>query len=140
MGGMTIHIHTTAEAEVLVGTPLFLEGEAPSGKYGAVFEDDGGTGYFYAIVPSDQEQPIQDALHIYNARDVADATIPSQVKIGWSNDGEAVLLAINGNVHAVFNFGTRQGCCRTGFPPPNDRGWGSEGHAWRDNMLEAFAT
>ena len=78
-------------------------------------------------------------VDIRNAQSVEDRDLPSDVRIGWSNDGSAVLLAINGTVHAVFNFGSREACCLTGFPPPDGRGWAAEGHAWRDSMLGAFA-
>ncbi len=136
---MSIFVHAIAQSELLVGTPLVLHGTAPSGEYAAVFEDDGETGYFYAVDLNDSAQPIQDALQIYNVQQVEDRSEPSDVRIGWSSDGLAVLLAINGNVHAVFNFGTRQACCRSGFPPPDGRGWATEGHSWQDAMLEAFA-
>lgn len=136
---MSIFVQTTAQSELLVGSPLVLQGAAPSGEYAALFEDDGETGYFYALNLNDPTEPIQDALHIYNVQQVEDRDEPSDVRIGWSRDGLAVLLAINGNVHAVFNFGARQACCRSGFPPPDGRGWATEGHAWQDAMLEAFA-
>jgi hypothetical protein len=136
---MSIYVQTTAQSELHVGTPLVLEGPAPSGAFVAVFEDDGETGYFYAVDPSASDQTIQDALHIYDVHAVADRNIPSEVRIGWSSDNLAVLLAINGNVHAVFHFGTKQACCLSGFPPPDGRGWGEDGHEWRDSILEAFA-
>jgi hypothetical protein len=136
---MSTFVQTTAQSELLVGTPLVLQGAAPSGEYAAVFEDDGETGYFYALNLADSEQPIQNALHIYDVQQVQDREEPSDVRIGWSSDGSAVLLAINGHVHAVFNFSTRQAGCRTGFPPPDGQGWAPEGHAWRESLLEAFA-
>ena len=122
-----------------MGTPLVLEGASPSGAYAAVFEDDGETGYFYALDPADTAQAIQDALHIYNVQQVQDRHQVSDVRIGWSSDSQAVLLAINGNVHAVFDFGAQQAGCRTGFPPPDGRGWATEGHAWRDALLAPFS-
>ena len=32
-----------------VGQPLVVDGDSPIGRYATVFEDDGNTGYFYAI-------------------------------------------------------------------------------------------
>src|SRR5438046_631967 len=67
-----------AEETLHVGQPLVVDGDSPAGRYAAVFEDDGQTGYFYAI-DSDVEDanPIQDALHVYDAADVTDAHLPS---------------------------------------------------------------
>jgi hypothetical protein len=70
----------------------------------AVFEDDGRTGYFYALDESLEGNPILDAVHIYNVEDISDAHIPSDVKIGWSEDSQKCVLLINGYPHAAFDF------------------------------------
>ena len=101
-------IHVVAEQEFLVGQATVLEGAAPEGHFVAVFEDDGETGYFYALDMSVKQQPIQDAVHIYNVDNVSDRGIPSTVKIGWSTDSTKAVLLINGDPHAVFDFQARQ--------------------------------
>ena len=63
------------------GQELVLESFFKQSPYGVVFEDDCGTGYFYAM---HQEEGILDALHIYNVEDVADRHIPSEIGILWS--------------------------------------------------------
>lgn len=133
-------ITITAESELSVGTALVVEAQAPQERFVAVFEDDGDTGYFYAVDPSADDNPIQDALHIYNAADVADKERPSEVKIGWSQDSKKVVLLINGYPHAVFDFEAKRGYCRTGFPPPQENStWGLHGHAWSDAAVDLFA-
>jgi hypothetical protein len=137
-GGMPIVL--VMEKELVVGTPIVIEGPALEGRYSVVFEDDGDTAYFYALDMSKTEQPIQDAMHIYNVMQVGDRARPSIVKIGWSDDGKSAVLLINGYPHAVFDFNVRQGYCRTGFPPSDSSGnWSRDGHKWDDLALELFS-
>lgn len=130
----------TAEEEFLVGQETVVEGPAPEGPFSAIFEDDGETGYFYALDSSASEQPIQDAVQIYNVANVTDRAKPSIAKVGWSKDNLKVALLINGHPHAVFDFEAKQGFCRTGFPPSPDGGvWSTRGHAWDDAAIGLFA-
>jgi hypothetical protein len=131
-------IVATAKQSIRIGKPGHVEGRAPEGQFSAVFEDDGDTGYFYALDYAAGEQPIVDALHVYNVANVADANIPSEVVIGWSLDSTKTVLLIDGHPHAVLDFSAKHGYCRTGFPPaiPN-AGW--SGHAWSEQCLELFA-
>ena len=103
------------------GQELVLESFFEQSPYGVVFEDDCGTGYFYAV---HQEEGILDALHIYNVDDVADRHIPSEISILWSEDLGLAALDINGYIHAVFDFAAHAGYCRNAFPeaqPPAER-------------------
>src|ERR1700739_597721 len=104
-------IHIVAEKSFILGQATVMEGPAPEGHFVAVFEDDGETGYFYALDTSAKEQSIQDAVHLYNVANVTDRSEPSTVKIGWSTDFAKVVLLINGNAHAVFDFQAKQGFC-----------------------------
>ncbi len=79
---MTILV--TLQAQLIVGEAQVIKSLAPEGMLAAVFEDDGRTGYFYALDESVEGNPILDAVHIYNVEDISDAHIPSDVKIGWS--------------------------------------------------------
>lgn len=132
-------IIVTAEEEILVGHEAVVEGPAPDGPFATVFEDDGDTGYFYALDASAEGNQIQDALCIYNVDGVSDREKPSVVRIGWSQDSRKAVLLINNYPHAVFDFSTRQGFCRTGFPPPPPNGqWSSLGHQWDDVAVDLF--
>jgi hypothetical protein len=115
-------IQVTAEEEISVGVSSVVEGSAPESQYVAIFEDDGDTGYFYALDPSIEGNSIQNALHIYNVANVTDRVKPSLVKIGWSMDSKKVVLLINGYPHAIFDFEDKRAFCRTGFPPPPSAG------------------
>ena len=130
----------TARETLKVGEPLVVDGASPDGRYVAVFEDDGTTAYFYAV-DSDIEDanPIQDALHVYNVADVADAHLPSSLEIGWSGDGQKVLLLINDHPHAAFDFARRQGWCQTGFPPDaSASGWSPASRQWSEDVEALF--
>lgn len=132
-------IVVTAEQTVHVGTPIVVEGAAPGSPFAAVFEDDGSTGYFYALDTRGHDQPIQDALQIYNVSNVTDRGPPSVVKISWSQDSTKTVLLINEHPHAVFDFAAKRGYCRTGFPPPASGGsWSLQGHAWAESALGLF--
>jgi len=126
-----------AEETITVGRPVVIDGPSPDTNYGVVFEDDGTTGYFYALDFSQQDQPIIDARHIYNVELVADRGIPSLVQIAWAADGLKAALIINKYPHAIIDFAARRAYCRTGFPPPSDE-WSAHDAAWDDNALELF--
>lgn len=123
------------EGILVVGEKILIESFSPANSYGAFFEDEGTTGYFYAL-DNGAENPVLDALQIYNVSDVTDGHIPSKLQIAWSNDGLKAALVINDYVHAVFNFELMRGYCRTGFPPINS--WSKEGHEWSDTAIELF--
>ena len=132
-------IHVVARQEFLVGQATVLEGAAPEGHFVVVFEDDGVTGYFYALDMSVKQQPIQDAVQIYNVDNISDRDIPSTVKIGWSVDSTKAVLLINDYPHAMFDFQARRGFSRTGFPPGASDGDWSQDHRWSDDADELFA-
>ena len=123
---------------LFVGKEYFNASDSPLTKYSVVFEDDGKSGYFYAILRKDDDsQPILDAMFIYNVNDVVDKNIPSEVKILWSNDGLKSVLLINNYPHAVFDFENKRGYCRSNFPPPENE-WAKFSHEWTDDVLNLF--
>jgi hypothetical protein len=109
--------HSEDVYEFRVGEPIVIESPAGNSPYVVVFEDDGQTAYFYGLDTRQTDQPILDALHIYNAANVADSAQASGLQIGWSEDGNAATLLINGYAHAMFDFQTPRAMCATGFPP-----------------------
>jgi hypothetical protein len=102
-----------ADDMITVGQPVVVEGRARNTHYGAVFEDDGETGYFYGLDFSQQEQPIVDARHIYDIEQVTDRATASVVQIAFSADGLKAALIINKYPHAVIDFAARRSYCRT---------------------------
>ncbi|MDQ2794736.1 MAG: DUF2251 domain-containing protein [Bacteroidota bacterium] len=99
-----------------VGTETVFDSTAAKGSVGAVFEDDGTTGYLYAVEPG-AEMTILDALHIYNVADVADRQVPVTAQLFWTVAETAVALIINGYCHALYDFQRQAGFCRNAFPP-----------------------
>ena len=95
------------------------------------------TGFFYALDTTLGENPIVDAVHIYNVEAVTDKHRASKVQIVWSEDDRKLALLINGYPHAVFDFAAKRGYCRSGFPPPSGD-WSTHGHAWDDATLKLF--
>lgn len=119
-----------------VGEETVIEDESPKTCFAVVFEDDGETGYFYGLDRS-LDDPILDALHIYNSDAVTDKNIPSKVQILWSQDGLKAALIINQYPHAVFDFEGKRGYCRSNFPPPNEC-WTKFSHEWDDAARNLF--
>ncbi|MGO8796714.1 MAG: DUF2251 domain-containing protein [Candidatus Sulfotelmatobacter sp.] len=118
------------------GTPIVVHRDAPSGRFGAFFEDEGDVGYFYALDLTRSENRILDAVHIYNVKSVIDRDQPSSLSIVWSDDESKCALLINGYPHSVFDFAAKRGHCRTNFPnyPDSpDGGWLRSDHSWSDD-------
>jgi hypothetical protein len=70
------------EQRFIRGGDVFIESFAQENKHGVVFEDDGETGYFYAV-ERDDEGPgmrVLDALHIYE--------VPDAGAMDGNNEGE----------------------------------------------------
>jgi hypothetical protein len=126
-----------AEDAHFIGTQTTIDAPSPMAAFSVVFEDDGETGYLYALDPGRGENMICDALHIYNVHNVTDSDRPSLLQVAWSADGMKAVLLINQYAHGVFDFTARRGYCRTGFPPP-DQGWTQHGHDWDDSVMDLF--
>jgi hypothetical protein len=129
---------TMVERAFQPGDRTFVPSDAPGMSNGVVFEDDGETGYFYALDLTKSNDQIVDALHIYNVASVTDGHLPSTLCIIWSEDGTKAALLINGYAHAVFDFSAQRGFCRTNFRNFADRsphGWQSSDHSWSDQAV-----
>ena len=120
------------------GDKSFAAEDSSKGQYSAVFEDDGETGYFYAVDLTRPDKMILDAVHIYNVGTVVDKDRPSTLAIVWSEDGLKCALLINDYAHAAFDFAERRGFCRTNFPnsPNREEGcWSQPDHRWSDDAV-----
>lgn len=85
-----------------------------------MFEDDGETGYFYAM-DLHQPQPVVDSLFVYRLSDIQQSSLhePRQLQICWSEDGYLAVLLLNGYPHAVFDFRNFIGYNHSQFPYPD---------------------
>lgn len=122
-----------------VGTVEFLAADSPDGRYSAIFEDDGDTGYFYGAEFSQTKKgefQILDAVHIYNVAAVVDKEAEYPIEIRWLSDRHRVGLFIEGYCHAVFDFDKKRAASRDGFPPAS--GKYAPSHDWDDALLEGF--
>ncbi|MFS0827230.1 DUF2251 domain-containing protein [Pseudomonas phoenicis] len=131
-------IYLAADHELLPGTALVVEAPATEGPNAVVFEDDGETAYFYALDATNDNEPIQDALHIYDVQQISDRDRPSNLRVGWSEDHRKAVLLINDYPHAVFDFESKRGYCRSGFPEASGTLWSRSGHQWTDEALGLF--
>ncbi|MEW6131328.1 MAG: DUF2251 domain-containing protein [Acidobacteriota bacterium] len=125
------------EKNIIVGQPVMIESSSPKSSYAVAFEDDGETGYLYGLDLSLEENPILDALYIYNGKNIIDRSHSHLLQILWAKDGLKVALLINQYPHAVFDFEARRGYCRTNFPLPDTR-WTSFDHSWSDAAIDLF--
>jgi hypothetical protein len=132
-----------AQEVLQVGTETLIQMDAPSGQWSAFFEDDGETGYFYAVDVERPSDNILDAVHIYNVSNVVDGDRPSTVSIAWSEDESKCALLINAYPHAIFDFIAKRGYCRTNFPNfqnSSKDGWLKSDHSWSDQAASWLAT
>ena len=133
-------IKYVAEEKFKIGNEAVIEADSPQGSFVAVFEDDGSTGYFYAVDTASRDPVIQDAVHIYSIGGDVERGKEGVAKIGWTSDSQKAALVIDNHVHAVFGFVKKQGYCRTGYPaPPRNNIWLTRGHEWEDGALESFS-
>ena len=120
------------------GDHSFFAIDSPDKQRSAVFEDDGDTGYFYAVEFERSKQKIVDAVQIYSRKNVVDRERASSLSIIWSRDNMKCAILINDYPHAAFDFQARRGFCRTNFPnSPDDprRNWRKSDHAWSDDAI-----
>jgi hypothetical protein len=128
-----------ARATLKVGQPLVVDADSPAGRYATVFEDDGQTGYLYAVDTDVEDgNPVRDALLVYVGADVTDAQLDSALEIGWSDDGLKALLLINDEPHAAFDFERRQGWCLSGQPAAGATGWSAASRQWSEDVEALF--
>ena len=125
-------MHVAAHAILSVGYPLIVDASSPTAQCGVVFEDDGATGYFYALELSQERQRVVDALHVYTVSQVVDRDVPSKIEIIWSSDGLHAALLINSHPKAIFDFAAHRGYCRLESPIPAS-GW-THSHVWDDDV------
>jgi len=130
-----------AEEQFRVGEPapgaesFLLSSEAANHEFQVMFEDDGTTGYFYALRNA-AESEILDALHVYNVADVLDRTTPVTAQIFWDAAQSTAVLLIEGHSHALYDFPRRAGFCRNAFPPAQNGQLGSR--ELTDELVEKY--
>jgi hypothetical protein len=119
-----------------IGSKMVLQADAPSRMFTIVFEDDGDTGYAYALAPTEAgELELLDALHLWNAEaDLRGKDV--KLVVEWSADSQLAALRVNGSMWALFDFGAETGWTRSNFPPPAGK-WrmGESRPDWSDTLV-----
>jgi hypothetical protein len=118
------------------GQEAFLASDSPASSFSGVFGYDGETGYFYALDRAEHQNPILDAVHIYNAANVLDRDKASEAQIVWSRDGLKAGRLINGYLHALLDFEAKKAYSRRNFPPPGGAWVSPERLPWDDSIAE----
>lgn len=124
-----------------IGSKRVIGAMSRCGELLALFEDDGSTGYFYALKANGEDRRILDLMCIYLLEQMAENTEQHKFQNLWSEDGLRVMLKIDDYPHAVFDFVGKQGYCRMNYPNvPRHSGddWHSEDHKWSDDALRWF--
>ncbi|TNH03832.1 DUF2251 domain-containing protein [Testudinibacter sp. TR-2022] len=111
--------YLTLEDQLIIGQATQLGSPSTQHDYLSVmFEDDGETGYFYALDTRQTTMPIVDALHIYNTSAINEKEMARKLQICWSEDGCFALLLINDYPHAAFDFVKLIAYNHSKFPEP----------------------
>jgi hypothetical protein len=118
-----------------VGQDNFFNSKSPTLSVEVTFEDELTTGYFYAV-ETEPKLKVLDALHIYNVADITDKDKPCKIQIAWSDDGQIASLLINNYCHAIFDFESRAGYCRNGFPECNGEWCKSNKRKLTDELID----
>jgi hypothetical protein len=116
------------------GVETWYASDSATSSFSVVFEDDGDTGYVYAWDRS-SEQPVLDAVHLYNAMAVVGRNRDSMVEVEWSDNGVKALVRLNDWPLALIDFASRCTFSRTDWPSP-PTGWGRR--PWDDDLIDAF--
>ena len=120
-----------------IGSAAVLQSDAPAGTRSVVFEDDGQTGYFYALAPGESALELLDALHVYNAEQDLRG-VDCRIELAWTADSSKAGLRVNGSLWAVFDFEREQGWSRSNFPPPAGRWKMPARPEWDESLVHQF--
>jgi hypothetical protein len=128
-----------------LGAPTVIESYADKTPFGAVFEDDGKLGYFYAVDLRHGDPIMLDAVYVYHITPVVDHLVPEldafhayEARIVWSQDQQRVALLLDGYPHAAFDFTRNRAYCRSNFPSAS--AWSPEGHEWDQHAVDFLSS
>jgi len=128
-----------AHQTFLPGNDSFAATAAPDGRYGAFFDDDGESAFFYAL-DLDSDELILDAVHVYDVAAIAGRKRHTSLDIVWSPDGHKCALLLDGRPRAAFDFEARRGFTHSIMHPGGPehvRGlWRNPDHRWSDSAID----
>jgi hypothetical protein len=128
-----------AQQTFLPGNDSFAATAAPDGRFGAFFDDDGESAWFYAL-DLDSDDLILDAVHVYDANAMGARRRHTALSIVWSPDGHKCALLLDGLPRAAFDFEARRGVTHSTIHPGGPehvRGlWRNRDHRWSDSAVD----
>jgi len=118
----------------MIGEPVVVVSDSEQPKWSLVFEDDGETGYLYAIDNEAEDgNAVLDAALIYQRLEPRE----TQMFYVWANANRGALV-MDGSVQAVVDFEAHRFWTHTNFPEPSE--WTKGDKAWDDSAMDGFGT
>lgn len=100
-----------------------------------VFQDDGQTGYFYAVdAPEGKSPEMVDGVFVYTV-DPLTSVAPDIAEVRWSPDGDRAALFFGGVAQAAFDFARQRGFGRTPSQSAISGPWPPHEHIWDPTVL-----
>ena len=127
-----------AQHRFLPGNDAFAATAAPDGRFGAFFDDDGESAYFYAL-DLDSDDLILDAVRVYDSFRHPHRKRHASLSIEWSPDGRKCALLLDGVPEAAFDFEARRGFSRKGLISsvrPSRNSWPASDHSWSESVVD----
>ncbi|TDQ59427.1 hypothetical protein EDC45_0074 [Mesocricetibacter intestinalis] len=113
-------LHLVLEDKHLIGQAKRVGAHSTANDdFVVIFEDDGETGYFYAMDLRDKANPVADSLYLYSVSDIENLQEARKIQICWNESGDSAYLLINGYPHGVFDFTRLIGYNHSKYPQPD---------------------
>ena len=104
--------------------------------WGAVFEDNGSTGYLYLTNATFDH--IFDALHVYDSSAPEKLAPGEPVFLVWNPSLKKLGLYFRGRFQVAASLAEQRSCCRSGFPANAPKEWGGGSHAWDEQLVRGL--
>lgn len=127
----SVPVRITPTEEVVLKTSSSVSGHA------CIFEDDGTTGYLYALKSAENGDaigPIADAVLVYKYTKGNPRQQSAELQFQWTDSGRCCGLVLDGHLYALFDFDTQIGFNISGFPPASK----TDGWARSKEMADAY--
>lgn len=121
------------ERTIIPGVPVVVSWDCPASSFGVMFEDDGQTGYVYAVQNAGEGSGILDALMVYQMRPGDQPSSPRFLTLRWAYPVVAVYL--DSALAAAYDFHGRRRFGVLRFPPPG-QGWMDTEPEWVEALFK----
>lgn len=107
---------TGAKASIRPTDKVIIEATSPNNNRHCVFEDDGETGYFYALEKDASSYSMVNALLIYQYPNGNTDDRPFSLELKWSEQSHMCALVISDGLHGLFDWNNQVAYNGSGFP------------------------